>query len=256
MPAHEPITGCSPGLFAYFDQLWYAASETQRSTHLTPRVPSLENTAADQLVEDQRARLAFDHALRVITPAILDNVPALVDHADRIRSLPFGGGIERPVRLAEFFQSLSAEMAIRLPLPQGDISNANRRRELFLRGCEKAAERVLRVSGFVSCINCVRIGSEVVKGEAGGNRGQGGKLRYGWKNWVMSVRGVTMCQIRAAWTTTLTNAQIRTISQDDSGEDNGPFATFVRQLAAGVDVTGLAGQALNVLDSMIGTTAP
>jgi hypothetical protein len=62
-------------------------SDEDRDRLLKPLIPRLLGTAGDGHA-DERSWLAIDWLIRVYTPAWLATVPALVEHADRLRALP------------------------------------------------------------------------------------------------------------------------------------------------------------------------
>jgi hypothetical protein len=75
-------------------------SDEDRDRLLKPLIPRLLGTAGDGHA-DERSWLAIDWLIRVYTPAWLATVPALVEHADRLRALPPVLAMENVTRAME-----------------------------------------------------------------------------------------------------------------------------------------------------------
>jgi hypothetical protein len=62
--------------------------DADRTRLLAPLIPRLVGSRSTPEVEQRRALMALDWLIRVYTPAWLDLVPALRDHAKALRALP------------------------------------------------------------------------------------------------------------------------------------------------------------------------
>jgi hypothetical protein len=89
-PWSDDPEGVSPVISAFLRK-WNDLLSDEDRDRLLPAsvwVPKLVGTCADSATEERRSNLALDWLVRVYTPAYLDLVPSLCDHAGPIRNLP------------------------------------------------------------------------------------------------------------------------------------------------------------------------
>ena len=251
MAPHDPIEGASPGCFAFFSRLWDGATTAQKTQFLVPREAALLGSALAQPVEDTRARLAYDHALRVVLPTMC-NVAGFATFADALEALPFMGGAERRFTLITGAQVVLPAFRTAFPSAyQGANAQQRRRRAVIYIVCSEAWARSISLRiGAQSCIDAVRMGSETVKTEAGGNFDESGNLQREWGRFVSMLRAVGMLALRAVLGETLTASDVNTIDADPQGA---AARAVIVSAVNGINTSPLASQALTVLDNMLAT---
>jgi hypothetical protein len=99
---HSASPACVCPVLTSFMARWNDGlpSDEDRDRLLKPLIPRLLGTAGDGHA-DERSWLAVDWLIRVYTPAWLATVPALVEHADRLRALPPVLAMENVTRAME-----------------------------------------------------------------------------------------------------------------------------------------------------------
>ena len=83
----HPSCAC-PVITAFLVNWNDSLPDADRTRLLAPLVPRLVGTKSSPAIEDRRSYMALDWLIRVHTPAWLDLVPSLADHATNLRALP------------------------------------------------------------------------------------------------------------------------------------------------------------------------